>query len=134
MNIFDFEEIRLGLIYNILSSPKPVVELLSPNMIDQKEALENQFRGMTDVPFTYKDYEQTRQQLIAFVNSNLNETDKEFLISYEEGKPLWNSSAYESFKTYPSIQWKQLNINKLKQNNPAKHQQGIQKLITWLKK
>jgi predicted nucleotidyltransferase component of viral defense system len=133
MNIPNFEDIKQGLMYNILSSPKPVVELLSPNPIDQKEALENQFRGMTDIPFTYEEYEQMRQRLITFVNSNISQSDKEFLISYEEGNPLWDNSEYENFKLYPSIQWKQLNINKLKQNNLTKHKQGIEKLAAWLK-
>jgi hypothetical protein len=59
--------------------------------------------------------------------------DKEFLISYEEGNPLWDDSEYEKFKSYPSIQWKQLNIKKLKQNNPIKHKQGIDKLANWFK-
>jgi hypothetical protein len=132
MNISDFGAIKKGLIYNLLSSPKPVIELLSPNMINQKDALENQFRGMTDIPFTYEDYEHTRQELIAFVNSNLSQSDKIFLVSYEEGNPLWDNSEYESFKEYPSIRWKQLNISKLKNDNPAKHQQGIEKLVNWL--
>ncbi|GHT08390.1 hypothetical protein AGMMS49525_17580 [Bacteroidia bacterium] len=133
MNINSFEEIKKGLIYNILSSPKPVVELLSPNPIDQSEALENQFKGMTDIPFTYADYEQARQQLITFVNENLTLNDKEFLVSYEEGNPAWDASEY-SFSNYPSIQWKQLNIKKLMNENFTKHKQGIEKLKAWLYK
>ncbi|GHT16092.1 hypothetical protein AGMMS4956_17620 [Bacteroidia bacterium] len=131
MDIQNFENIKSGLIYNLLGSNKPVVELLSPNRIDQRDAMENQFKGMTDVDFSYTDYELSRQHLVAFVNSNLNTSDKEFLISCEEGHPLWNNSEYGNFQLYPSIQWKQLNINKLKQNNPAKHKQGVKKLIDY---
>jgi hypothetical protein len=132
MDIAGFATIKHGLVYNILSSPKPIVELLSPNPIDQKEALENQFWGMTNIPFTYEDYVQTRQRLIAFVNSNISQRDKDFFISYEDGHPLWDNSEYESFKKYPSIQWKQLNIAKLKVNNPTKHKKGIEKITDWL--
>jgi hypothetical protein len=133
MEIHSFDEIRMGLIYNMLSSPKPVVELLSPNPIDQSEALENQFRGMTDMPFSYTDYEQTRQQLIDFVNGNLSPRDRDFLVSYEEGNPFWADSEYP-FSKFPSIQWKQLNINRLSKENPAKYKQGIEKLKKWLYK
>jgi hypothetical protein len=132
MDITDFGVVKKGLIYNLLSCPKPVIELLSPNMIDQKEALENQFKGMTDIPFTYEDYNSARQKLIAFVNSNLTQNDKEFLISYENGNPLWNNSEYEILEKYPSVQWKQLNINKLKKDNLVKHRQGVEKLVNWL--
>lgn len=34
----------------------------------------------------------------------------------------------DSFKNYPSVQWKQLNIQKLKQSNPAKLQEEVEKL------
>lgn len=127
MNVTQLEKVKQGLIYNILSSQKPIVELLSPHPIDQKNALENQFAGMTNVPFNYEDYEQTRQKLVAFVNSGLNDEDKKFLIAYENGEPLWNTSPYR-FQHFPSIQWKQVNIHKLKAYNPAKHRLTVDKL------
>jgi len=132
MMIDSFESIRHGLIFNILSSQKPILELLSPNPISQMQALENQFRGMTDIPFTYNDYELTRQDLILFVNSNLTNDDKEFLISFESANPKWENSEYH-FAHYPSIKWKLMNLNKLKDNNPTKHKQGVDKLREYLK-
>ncbi|MDR1382610.1 MAG: nucleotidyl transferase AbiEii/AbiGii toxin family protein [Planctomycetaceae bacterium] len=132
MDISDFETVKHGLIYNLLSSPKPVVELLAPNPINQTEALKNQFHGMTDITFAYEDYEQKRKQLVDFVNSNLKSSDKEFLLGFEAGTPLWENSEYDYFVNYPSIQWKLLNINKLKIDNPAKYKQGLNKLEKWL--
>jgi hypothetical protein len=51
------------------------------------------------------------------------------LLSFEEGNPAWNNSEYHAFQIYLSIQWKQLNINWFKRDNPAKNRQGAQKLI-----
>jgi hypothetical protein len=62
------------------------------------------------------------------VNNNLTDNDKRFLISFEEGVPEWKVSDYSKFKDYPSVQWKLLNINKLKEINPQKHKQGIEGL------
>jgi hypothetical protein len=62
------------------------------------------------------------------VNNNLTDNDKRFLISFEEGVPEWEVSDYLKFKDYPSVQWKLLNINKLKEINPQKHKQGIERL------
>jgi hypothetical protein len=132
MDICNFEDIKSGLFYNILGSPKPIVEMLFPGQVNQKEALENQFYGMTDMAFTYDDYEQTRNNIAIFVNSSLTQSDKDFLISYEEGCPLRSKHEYEKFLSYPSIQWKQLNINKLKKDNPVKHRQGVEKLRRYL--
>lgn len=124
----EFEEIKAGLIFNLLSSDKPILESLQPHRIDQKQALENQFQGMTTIPFSYKDYEQTRENLVAFVNDNLSTKDKGLLLSFEEGKPLWEDSEFAYFREYPSVQWKLLNIQKIQEKNPQKHQLACEKL------
>jgi predicted nucleotidyltransferase component of viral defense system len=131
MDIRSFDAVRKGFFYNILSSPKPVIELLCPHPIDQSEALENQFRGMTDIPFNYGDYEAARRELTAFIHDNLRVQDKDFLVSYEEGFPSWNDWEYPLSK-FPSIQWKQGNIHKLRNTNPVKYRRGIDKLKGWL--
>lgn len=128
MAVDNFQEIRQGLIFNLLSSDKPIVESLNPHMIDQSEALENQFKGMTEIPFGYEDYEQTRQWIIRFVNKNLTDRDRSLLLSFEQGTPDWGKSEFEFLQHYPSIQWKLLNIAKLKKENPRKHQQTVDKL------
>ena len=93
----------------------------------------NQFRGMTDITFSYENYENARKQLIAFINSMLNEEDKAFLIGFEAGKPQWEKSTYCDFRNFPSVQWKLLNVNKLKTLNPAKHRQEVEKLKSYFK-
>ena len=127
-----FDEIRHGFMFCLLGSDRPVIETLSPNLIDQREALDRQFAGMTTIPFSYEDYENTRLSLIEFVNSHLTDNDKHFLISFEEGAPEWEITDYSMFKEYPSVMWKLLNINNLKKINPNKHKQEIEKLKRFL--
>ena len=121
-------EIREGLIFCLLGSDRPIHESLSPTLIDQHEALANQFEGMTDVVFTYEEFEATRIKLIQDVNALLTDADKRFLISFEQGEPLWDGYEFSYFRDYPSIQWKQLNIAKLKKQNPAKLASEVEKL------
>jgi predicted nucleotidyltransferase component of viral defense system len=123
--------LKRGFMFALLGSDKPFIESLSPNSINQQGALENQFRGMTDIPFTYENYESAREHLIAFINAILNEEDKAFLVSFEEGKPQWENSAYSDFKDFPSVQWKLLNVNKLKTQKPIKHRQEVEKLRSY---
>ncbi len=97
-------------------------------MIDQREVMENQFAGMSDVSFTYDDFEVTRTRLIADVKAMLTDEDKRFLISFEQGEPDWGSVEYGYFAEYPSVKWKLLNLAKLKKGNPDKLQSETEKL------
>ena len=132
MEIESFADIKNGLIFYLLGSDKPVIESLQPNPVDQKQALENQFQGMSDVPFDYSDFETTRKELIENVNQNLTDTDKDFLLSFESGSPEWDKCCAGDLSGYPSIQWKLKNILTLKKTNPSKFNVGIAKLKRFL--
>ena len=123
-----FDAIRNGLLFNLASSDKPIVESLFPNPIDQNEALERQFAGMSEIPYSYRDYEQTRNELQQFVLQGLSNNDKAFLLSIELGNPNWKLCSGGDWSHYPSIQWKQQNIHKLQKQNPTKYEQMIANL------
>lgn len=68
MDINSFEDVKDGFMLCLLGSDKPIIESLQPNEIDQTDALEKQFEGMSDVAFSYEDYKQARLQLITEVS------------------------------------------------------------------
>lgn len=117
-----------GLIFCLLGSDRPIYESFAPSLIDQREAMENQFTGMTDIPFTYEEFEETRAKLINDVRSLMTDADKKFLISFESGQPEWDGYEFEYFKDYPSVQWKLLNLTKLAKQNPQKLRLEAEKL------
>ena len=123
-----FGKCREGLIFCLLGSDRPIYESFAPSLIDQREAMENQFAGMTDIPFTYEEFEETRAKLINDVKSLITEADKKFLISFESGQPEWEGYEFEYFKDYPSVQWKLLNLKKLAKQNPQKLQEEVEYL------
>ena len=125
----EFAEVKSGFMLCLLGSDKPIVESLAPNSINQSEALENQFEGMTDEPFSYEDYEASRHNLIDIVNNGFDENDKDFLVSFEEGAPDWEKCCAGDLSQYPSVKWKQQNIAALKKKNPKKHREGMEKLL-----
>lgn len=114
------EEIKEGLIFCLLGSDRPIHESFAPNLIDQRETMENQFTGMTDIPFDYDMFEMTRDRLIADVRRIMNQQDKEFLVSFEECNVDWENSPYQHLKEYPSVVWKIKNLEKLSISNPSK--------------
>ena len=113
-------DVKEGLIFCLLGSDRPIHESFAPNLIDQHEAMERQFSGMSEIPFTYNDFEATREKLVNDVNSVMTEDDRRFLIGFEELSVDWENSPYSSFKEYPSVRWKMQNLQKLKASNPKK--------------
>lgn len=123
-----FENVRDGLLFCLVGSDKPIVESIMPNNVDQRDALDKQFAGMTDVPFSYEQYEKTRSQLHQYVMDGLTTKDRQFLLSFEQGEPDWSLCAAGDLSKYPSVQWKLLNLAKLKKQNPSKLQAEVEKL------
>jgi len=121
-------EIWDGVKIGLISHYKPINELLSPILKDQKSAFDNQFAGMTEVEFTYEDYEQTRATLLETIRKRLSDDDKKFLQSFENGEPEWDLFPHSVLKDLPAIKWKLINIEKLKKANPRKHEQMINDL------
>ena len=114
------EEIKKGLLLSILSSNRPTHELLQPNLQDRQTAFENQFSGMTAEPFTYQNFESTREGLITNIVDSWTGSDKQFLIGFLKLKPDW--SIYD-FERFPSVQWKIQNLRKLAETNLEKYRE-----------
>jgi predicted nucleotidyltransferase component of viral defense system len=118
-------EIKTGFLFFLLCGNRPFHELLNPKRLDQRVVFDSQFNGMTDQTFSYKEFEDTREQVIFEVNKSLTESDKEFLLAFTKSEPVWNNVDYGMF---PAIRWKLLNIKKLRDNNPQKYQEQIELL------
>lgn len=114
------EEIKEGFIFCLLGSDRPLHESFAPNLLDQTDAMEKQFAGMTETEFTYRQFEESRTGLIQSVNALMTDADKRFLLEFERAEPVWEGSGYEAFREYPSVRWKLLNLQKLKKQNPQK--------------
>lgn len=119
---------KYGFIFCLLGSDRPLFESFAPRLIDQSEAMVNQFEGMSEIPFSYDDFTETRKKLILDINDVLTPEDKKFLIDFERAEPDWLNSPYTDFESYPSIRWKLLNLSKLKKSNPSKMEENVERL------
>jgi hypothetical protein len=119
------DEIKTGFLFFLLCGKRPFHELLNPQRINQETVFNSQFSGMSNEPFSYSDYEETREKIISLINYSLSDTDKSLLVSFAKGEPKWDTSDYGKF---PAIRWKLLNINKLKEDNPQKYFEQIELL------
>ncbi len=123
------DEIKQGFILGLVSSNRPTHEMLDPHLLDQRTAFENQFEGMSEIEFSYDDYEATRLQLIEAVNASLSEKDKAFLLSLNRLTPDWSIYHYQNF---PSVKWKLLNVKKFKSDSPEAYEQRLAELESQL--
>jgi len=89
---------------------------------------------MSDIQFTYDDFENTRKKLIETVNSSLSDSDRSFLLSFKRGNPDWDLFPYAKLKDMPAVQWKLLNLQNLIKSNPGKHKELLSRLETFFSK
>ena len=127
------EDIRRGFLLCLLSGDRPMHEMIRPGLLDQRATMENHFAGMTQEPFRYDQFEETRRILIATINESLTDTDRKFLISFKDGEPEWDQYGFEEFQKFPAVQWKLQNIRKFKETKPARHREQWESLKTNLK-
>lgn len=114
-----------GIILCLLSSNRPIYEILNPSRTDQRQAFENQFKGMNNEPFSYVDFEETREKLIIRINELLNHEDKQFLINFKKLSPEWD--LYD-FKDFPAVQWKMKNLEVFKEKNEDGYNEAVRRL------
>lgn len=119
------DEVRQGFLFCLLCSDRPINEVLSPHLQDQRMAMENQFSGMSEDDFSYDQFETTREELIKTVHTGLTDQDRKFLLSVKNITPDWGIYNFERF---PAVRWKLQNLQKLKTNNPEKHYQQYETL------
>jgi hypothetical protein len=77
--------------------------------------------------FDYEDFIKISNLLREKIDNLLSDKDKKFILSFKQGKPDW-SLFVKDISQYPSIKWKLNNITNLLNNNPAKHQEMVEKL------
>lgn len=128
------EDIKNGVIQALVSHMRTMHEVLYPHLLDQRPVFEKQFHGMTYIPFTYEDFENTRKRLIETINTSLTETDRAFLLSFKRGNPNWGLFPLPGLNKMPAVQWKLLNLQNLIKLNPDKHKELLSKLETLLSK
>lgn len=127
------DEIRMGFIALLLSGNRPIHEMIRPNYQDQRQAFETQFTGMAFTPFSYADFEATRERLVKEINSAWTDDDRAFLLSFKRGEPDWSLFPLENMTRLPAVQWKLQNIQKLMKQNPDKHAEQLMALEERLK-
>ena len=76
---------------------------------------------MTEMVFTYEDYQDTFQLLSSKISNALSPNDKAFLISFKQGTPDWDLIDIPRLQDLPAVLWKLKNLQTMIKENPKKH-------------
>ena len=111
----------------VASSGRPPHELLNPNLIDISNLYSQEFEAMAYTPVSCEDLLKTRTRLINDIQSRFDENTERFFLSLHDGMPDFDAINRPQAATLPAVQWKLINLEKLKKNNPDKHamQRGL---------
>lgn len=119
------DDIRKSLIIYIASHPRPMSELLNPNLKNIEQEFHTQFQGMSGESIEFTELLAAREQLIHQINDDLTENERRFLLSIKIGEPEYSLIDTPNIEKLPAIQWKLQNINKMEK---LKHQGAIEEL------
>ena len=114
--------LRTFMVY-LASSPRPPHELLDPNHIDMKDAYKDEFVGMTRRSVELDELHAVRSHLIKDIQSRLGGPIAEFLVGLQAGKPDFELLGLSAASELPAVRWKLLNLNRLIEKDPGKHDQ-----------
>lgn len=111
---------RTFLIY-IACSSRPTHELLNPNFIDIDQPYAQEFEGMTKIPVSLDELQETRTRLITDLRSRLDDESKRFLLTLHDGNPNFTDIDRQQAANLPAVRWKLINLKKLIEQNAEKH-------------
>lgn len=119
------EALRKALLVYLISHPRPLSELLRPQLKDIRRLYEGEFRNMAEIDVPREELEAARTQLIETINGSLTESERQFLLSFKKGLPDWSLLGLTGIDKLPAVRWKLQNLSNMQS---AKHSEALAKL------
>jgi predicted nucleotidyltransferase component of viral defense system len=107
------DDLRQAFIVYLLSHDRPMSEVLAPTLINIESAFTRGFSGMTRDPVELADLLAAREALIKSIVGDMSSDHREFLVSFERGKPNWDLLGLLNAADLPAVRWRQQNLDKL---------------------
>lgn len=123
------DEIKEGFVTYLLCHKRPPHEIIQPTLLDQKSVFESEFEGMSQIQFSYQDFEKTRLQLIQVIKDSLTPNDKKFLLSFFKAAPEWDLFTASQAQQLPAIKWKLLNLSRMSEKKRQQQTDELEKRL-----
>lgn len=113
------EDLRRAFIVYLLSHDRPMSEVLAPTLKNIENAFTYGFSGMTRDAVELVDLLAAREALVKSIAGDMPSHHREFLVSFERGKPDWDLLGLPNAADLPAVRWRQQNLDKLPPNKRA---------------
>jgi predicted nucleotidyltransferase component of viral defense system len=137
MELFDNEGITPGIrrafVVYLASHNKPLHDVLDPTLLDVSKEFETAFQGMTTDPIALSDLLAARDRMIAILQSSLDQSERDFLLSLVRNDPDWGVLDIPNLDKFPAIRWKLHNLDRLRQVNQQRYHEQYTQLAALLK-
>jgi predicted nucleotidyltransferase component of viral defense system len=119
------ERMKNAFLVYLMGHNRPMSELLDP--IPQKigSLFRAEFEGMTYEPVSLEQLEKTFKNMVRKIHAAITDADRNFLLELKRGTPDWQTFALPEAERLPAVQWKILNLNRMK---PGKRKKAAAKL------
>jgi predicted nucleotidyltransferase component of viral defense system len=124
---------RAFLIY-LVSHPRPAHELLCPHRLDLSAQYGEEFVGMTVEEVPLATLLEARERLIQEIQGRARgEGARRFLMSFHALEPDWAAIGFaDPIGDLPAVQWKRLNLERLRATNTSKFTKQLEALARCL--
>lgn len=95
---------------------RPMHEVLFPNLKPLEAIFENEFEGMTTEPVDLQTLHEVRRRMLDELPRALLPRHRGFLLSMARADPDWALLAHPHLRQLPALQWKLLNLTKLRRS------------------
>lgn len=116
---------RRAFVVYLAGHNRPLHELLPPQPHDVADAYEKEFVGMSVRGSSLGELEKTRERLFDELPAALDDVERKFLRSIHRLEPDWDILGLPGVEALPAIQWKLVNLRRLKEGNPGKFDQML---------
>jgi len=121
---------RKAFIIYLISHSRPIAELLAPNLQPIDALFATEFKGMVFIDVSLEELEDSRVQIIKLVNQTLTDSERRFLLSFQNKNPDWALLDMSDVAELPAVKWKMINLKKMNEN---RHRADTQKLLAVLR-
>jgi predicted nucleotidyltransferase component of viral defense system len=123
------DNLRRAFIVYMLSHDRPMAEVLAPRRKDISDEYLRGFEGMTETPVARDDLVAAREAIIAEIVGKMPDGHRQFLLSFERGKPDWSLLGVPGAPKLPAVLWRQQNLDKLPADKRAALVAGLESAL-----
>jgi hypothetical protein len=124
--------IRHAFIVYLVSSGRPVHEVLFPALRNIEHDYAHNFQGMTHDPVPLEALLAARERMLRELHAGLSDNARQFLLSLMRASPDWALMDVPHLAELPAVRWKLQNLVRLQKTNPRKFAEQAETLAARL--